>query len=117
VLKNITADTTLAPPPSLSLMKIDSAGYTSFLVDETEGPEYFGGTYNRAARTYSFRITRYVQSVLQGTTKNCDLYIMVNNPAKNLLTPNRIVLTGTHPPLPSLSTDRIQFQMIYTRSR
>jgi hypothetical protein len=117
VLKNITSDTTLAPPPSLTLMKIDSTGYTSFLVDENEGPEYFGGTYNRTARTYSFRITRYVQSVLLGDTKNCDLYILVNNPVKSLLTPNRIVLNGTDPSLPSLSTDRIQFQMIYTRSR
>jgi hypothetical protein len=116
VLKNITTDTTLAPPLSLTLMKIDSAGYTSFLIDENEGAEYFGGTYNKTARTYSFRITRYVQSILLGKSKNLDLYVMVNNPIKSLLIPSRVVLNGTNP-TQALSSDRIQFQMIYTRSR
>ena len=115
VLKNITTDTTLAPPPSLTLMQIDSAGYYSFLIDENEGPEYFGGTYNKTARTYSFRITRHVQSILLGKTQNKDLCIMVNNPIKSLLDPNRIIVNGTQPVLPSVSTDRLQFQIIYTR--
>ena len=117
VLKNFTSDTTLAPPPSIEVMKIDSVGYTSFLIDENEGPSYFGGVYNKTARTYSFRITRYVQSVLSGKSKNLDLYVMVNNPIKSLLNPNRVIMNGTHPPLPALSTDRIQLQLIYTRSR
>ena len=117
VLKNITSDTSYAPPLNLTLMKIDSTGYTSFLIDENEGPEYFGGVYNTTARTYSFRITRYIQSILLGKSKNCDLYVTVNNPIKSLLNPNRIVLNGTHPPLPALSTDRLQFQMIYTKSK
>ena len=115
ILKNITTDTSYAPPLSLTLMKVDSAGYNSFLIDENEGPEYFGGVYNKTARTYSFRITRYVQSILSGKSKNLDLYVMVNNPIKSLLNPNRIIIHGTHPPLPALSGDRLQFQMIYTR--
>jgi hypothetical protein len=117
VLKNITTDTTLAPPPSIELMKIDSVGYTSFLIDENEGPEYFGGIYNATARTYSFRMTRYVQSILQGKQKNLDLYIMVNNPIKSLLNTNRVVMNGTSPLLPALPADRLQFQLIYTKSR
>lgn len=117
VLKNITSDTSFAPPPSLTLMKIDSTGYYSFLIDENEGPEYFGGIYNASARTYSFRITRYVQSILSGKEKNHDLYVMVNNPVKSLLNTNRIILNGTYPPLPAVSADRIQFQMIYTKSK
>lgn len=117
VLKNITADTSLAPPPGLTLMQIDSTGNYSFLIDENEGPEYFGGTYNRTARTYSFRITRHVQQILLGKTKNKDLLITVNNPIKSLLDPNRIVINGTQPVLPSIPADRLQFQMIYTRSK
>jgi hypothetical protein len=117
ILKNITADTTLAPPTGLALQKIDSAGYTSFLVDENEGSEYFGGSYNVSSRTYSFRITRYVQSILLGKTKNKDLYITVNNPIRSLLNANRVVLTGTSPQLPSLSADRLQFRMIYTKAK
>jgi len=117
ILKNITTDTTLAPPVSLTLMKEDSTGYTSYLIDENEGAEYFGGIYNTTARTYSFRITRYVQAILSGKQKNCNLYVMVNNPIKSLLNVNRIVLNGTNPVLPAISSDRLQFQMIYTKSK
>ena len=117
ILKNITTDTTLAPPVSLTLMKEDSTGYTSYLIDENEGAEYFGGVYNTTARTYSFRITRYVQAILSGKQKNCNLYVMVNNPIKSLLNVNRIVLNGTNPVLPAISSDRLQFQMIYTKSK
>ena len=85
------------PPPSLTLMKIDSVNNNSFLIDENEGPEYFGGIYDAECRTYTFRITRYVQSVLQGKAKNSDLYLTVNNPVKSLLNTQRIVLTGTNP--------------------
>jgi hypothetical protein len=117
VIKNVSSDTSLAPPPTIELMKIDSVGYTSFLIDETISAAYYGGTYNKAARTYSFRITRYIQSILQGTQTNLDLYLTVNNPLKSLLDPNRIVVSGTNPLLPLIKGDRLQLQVTYTKIR
>jgi hypothetical protein len=117
VIKNVTSDTTLVPPPQLELMKVDSVGYPSYLVDESEGSVYFGGLYNSTDRTYSFRITQYIQSVLLGKSKNLDLYLTVNNPLKSLLDPNRIVVNGTSPSPPLISTDRLKFQIFYTKSR
>jgi hypothetical protein len=115
VVKNYETDTTLQPPPQLTIIKRDSLGNVSNLIDYNEGAGYYGGTYDKTKRTYSFRITRHLQQVILGTTKNDDLFIMVNNPTVNILTPNRIILNGTRPSLPVVSSDRIQLQIIYTR--
>lgn len=115
VVKNYETDTTLQPPPDLTIIKRDSLGNISNLIDYDEGAGYYGGTYNKTKRTYSFRITRHLQQVILGITKNYDLFIMVNNPTVNILTPNRIMLNGSKPSLPVISSDRIQLQIIYTR--
>lgn len=115
VVKNYETDTTLQPPPELTIIKRDSLGNISNLIDYDEGAGYYGGTYNKTKRTYSFRITRHLQQVILGTTKNYDLFIMVNNPTVNVLTPSRVMLNGTRPSLPVVSSDRIQLQIIYTK--
>lgn len=115
VVKNYETDTTLNPPPELSIIKMDSTGKISNLIDYDEGAGYYGGTYNKTARTYSFRISRHIQQILLGETKNYDLYIMVNNPTLNVIEPNRVMLNGTKPSLPVLPADRMQLQIIYTK--
>jgi len=114
-IKNSETDTSLQPPVKLILVIVDTAGHVAFLVDETEGTSYAGGYYNRVARTYQFRITRHMQQVVDGKIKNYDMFLMANDPSANVLVPNRVMLTGTNPQLPSLSADRIKLQVIYTK--
>ena len=42
------------------------------------------------------------------------LYIVVNNPIKSLLTPNRVVLKGTSPLIPGDNSNRLRLKMTYT---
>ncbi len=115
IVKDYETDTTLQPPQLLTIIKRDSVGNISNLIDYDEGAGYYGGTYDKTKRTYSFRITRHLQQVILGVTKNYDLFLMVNDPTVNVLTPNRVILNGTRPLLPVVSSDRIQLQIIYTR--
>jgi hypothetical protein len=113
--KNMENDTILSPPPKLTLIRQDSAGRIGYLIDESEGSAYFGGTYNATTRTYQFRITRHVQKILQDYySSKFDLYILVNNPTVSALVPNRVKLVGTNPENPAYAADRFQLKMIYT---
>ena len=114
-LKNMETDTTLSPPPTLTMIRQDSIGRIGYLVDDNEGTSYFGGTYNSKTRSYFFRLTQHMQKVLQNSYKNhFDLYIMVNTPVKSYITPNRIMLYGTKPSDPASLSNRFQLKMTYT---
>ena len=114
-LKNQETDTIYSPPPSLSLVRQDSIGRIGYLIDENEGSAYFGGTYNETTRSYFFRLTRHMQKVLADAySTHFDLYILVNNPVKNVITPNRIVLNGTNPLLPGYLSNRLKLKVTYT---
>lgn len=114
-LKNTQTDTSLAPPVTLNLLSIDSTGLLNFLPDESEGSAYAGGAYHTDTRTYFFRITRFMQQVLDGKIKNDAMYIMANDPTAATLVTNRVMLTGSKPQLPVLSSDRITLKVIYTK--
>jgi len=116
-IKNFETDTTLKPPPNLNLVRVDSLGKVGFLIDENEGSGYFGGTYNKTKRTYEFRITRHLQQILNGSTKNYDLEFLVNDPTLNALFPYRVVLNGPQPSPPVPSSDRMQLKLVYTKMR
>ena len=114
-LTNIETDTTLAPPPQLFLIKSDSAGKIGFLVDENEGSAYFGGTYHASDKSYTFRITRHIQEIIQGKIPNYDLYLLVNNPISNALLPYRFVGVGTNPGDPGLESAKFRLEVVYTK--
>jgi hypothetical protein len=114
-MKNMQTDTTLDPPPSLIMVRQDSAGRIGYLVDDNEGSAYFGGTYNKTTRSYFFRITQHMQKVLQDAyTTKFDLYIMVNTPIKSFVTPNRVMLYGTQPLDAGDGSNRFQLKVTYT---
>jgi hypothetical protein len=114
-LNNAESDTTHAPPATLALIKQDSAGRVGYLVDEGEGTSYFGGYYNASSRSYFFRITQHMQNVMQGDyTKHFELYVVVNNPIKSVITPNRVVLNGTDPLNPAELGRRLRLKVTYT---
>jgi len=115
MFKNPDADTTLAPPGTLNLVRQDSIGRIAFLSDENEGTSYFGGTYNSSTRTYFFRITQHIQKVILGSyTNSFDLYILVNNPTKKELIPDRVMLNGTQI-IPGADDDRFRLKLTYTK--
>jgi hypothetical protein len=115
LLKNMETDTILDPPPVLTLVRQDSAGRIGYLVDEREGPSYFGGTYDSKNHSYFFRLTQHVQNILQNAYSNhFDLYIMVNTPVTNYASPNRVMLYGTKPDVPADYSNRLQLKMTYT---
>jgi hypothetical protein len=114
-LSNAQTDTTLAPVSRLTLVAVDSAGNVTFIVDANEGNSYFGGYYNASANLYHFRISRYMQQVIDGKIKLSDMYLMANDPSTNVLVPNRVMLTGTSPQNPLTSGSRISLRVIYTK--
>jgi hypothetical protein len=115
VLKNFETDTTLAPPAQITLVQEDSLGKMRFIIDESEGVNYQGGTYVVEDRSYHFRITRHIQQVIQGKMKNNNLFLIVNNPASNVLLPQRMIGVGTQPSTPGYSDARLQLQLVYTK--
>jgi hypothetical protein len=88
-----------------------------YLLDYEEGAAFAGGTYRASDRSYHFRITRHLQKVAMGLAPNNDLYLLVNNPSKSALVPNRIIGVGTDPQPPAISADKLQLKLIYTKIR
>jgi hypothetical protein len=118
VFENPDKDSTLALPDALSLYMLDSTGAYGFVIDQSEGTGYFGGSYYSESRTYSFRLTRHIQNILTGdTTKNLDLYISAVNPLKNILYTNRVVLNGTSPYDPTRYPGRLKLRLLFTKLR
>lgn len=114
-LNNAETGEGFTPPASLMLIRQDSAGRIGYLVDESEGSSYFGGSYNSDTRRYQFRLTHHLQYLLMNKyTSNFDLYLMVNSPLKNSVTPNRVVLNGTSPMLPGAVEKRFRLKVTYT---
>jgi hypothetical protein len=114
-LKNMESDTIHPPPQTLYIIRQDSIGRIGYLIDENEGPAYFGGTYNETTRSYFFRLTQHMQKVLMDSySEHFDLYIVVNNPVLSSISPNRIVLNGTSPFIPGGVSNRLKLKMTYT---
>ena len=85
------------------------------MIDELEGSSYFGGSYNKTTRSYYFRLTRHVQKLIDGYyTKNRELYIQVNDPMKNIIYPNRVMINGYKPEIPGATSSRFRLQITYT---
>ncbi len=100
----------LQVPPQLSLLAIESDTSYSVLPDENEGPDYFGGTYNSSTNSYSFRITRYIESLIKDSTKpNRGLMLFVK---KGDINPARFIFNG--PEYKGDSTRRAQLNILYT---
>lgn len=115
-MKSPETDTTFQPPPQLAMFKVDSAGKIGAIIDETEGTNYFGGTYNKGDKSYWFRITRHIQRLLvNDTLENYDLYIFASNPLAKSQTPNRVILYGTDPYFSPSEASNLKLRITYTK--
>lgn len=101
----------LGEPASLSLIQITSDTSYSILPDQLEGGSYFGGNYNASTNSYTFRLTHYIQSLIQDTTQqNVGLLLYVTSDAT---TPQRYIFNGPQPASDTLS--RAKLQILYTK--
>lgn len=110
VLPGNSADTLYDPPIKLALAVINDDGTYGFLPDESSGSDqYFGGEYKASTRSYTFRITKYLQSLIDDpTVVNNGLYLIVRGGS---IYPNRFVFNGT---APESDTTRLHLEIIYT---
>jgi hypothetical protein len=102
----------LPAPPQLVLVEaIDNAGNYKIMQDQFEGDAYFGGNYQTSRNEYSFRISRYVQSIIKSDTEDdFGLWALVVGASARA---DRWVFNGTHPQV----TDTIpafRLQLIYS---
>jgi hypothetical protein len=98
VLTNSSTSTTFNPPSTLSLYPIADDGTLNpvALPDYSETiTGFFGGSYNASAKTYTFRLTHYVQQVLTGVQDNNGLFLFI---PLSSVTGGRLVLNGTGSP-------------------
>ncbi len=111
ILPGLEKEPFLGAPPKLSLIHIASDSTYTVLADVGEGDDYFGGTYNAEANDYEFRITHYIQSLIQDTTKNDHgLLLFVNNGS---LQPQRFIIAGPQPDNDTIV--RAKLKLIYTK--
>ncbi len=96
-------------PPKLLLYEIREDGSNQFLPDHEIGEDYFGGTYIASSNSYEFRITQYVQSFIDDTTKNnygLSLYV-----SKPWYYPNRFIFNGNDT---TFKERRLKLNILYT---
>lgn len=98
----------LLPPSSLNLLMIGENGETAPMIDIlVGGTSYFGGTYDEKEQCYRFRITKYVQQIIQQSIPNKGIYLVATAAGYR---GNRLVVAGTDPTL-----DRhIRLDLYYT---
>jgi hypothetical protein len=91
-LNGFEVDPLWGAPPQLELYNINEDGSIAFLDDYYEGENYFGGDYNASSNNYTFRITRYIQSLINDSTiKNNGLSLRISTP---WIIPNRFIFNG-----------------------
>lgn len=91
IMTNADLSAPFTPPAKLGIRVLYKDGKVNFTVDETEGSDYFDGSYN-SAKGYRFRISRYIQQLLIPQTDDSGLYLFVPDAST---TANRLVLNGT----------------------
>ncbi len=112
VLPGAEAKPYFGSPASLSLIQVVTDSTYSVLSDQLiEGGTFFGGGYHASTNSYTFRITHYIQSLIQDTTQqNIGLMLYVTN---NSLVPQRYIFNGPKPVSDTLS--RARLEILYTK--
>ena len=95
-------------PERLVLFKYKEDGSKAFTADQIEGDQYFGGTYSEGFNDYSFRLSRYTQSILNGEHD----YGIVLHPSGKNVRAEEVVIYGTNPSAPQ--TGKMKLEIIYT---
>jgi hypothetical protein len=97
VLKADQSDFTasaFAPPPRLTIARVNEEGKSVFITDFLEGEVFMGGNYDPVKKEYRFRITRHLQEILSGKYPDTGLVVMVSGAA---VTASRVTILGNTP--------------------
>lgn len=112
-IHNQDVESGFAPISSLTLSQkvvIDSVDYQYTVPDASSGDNYFSGTYDETEQRYYFRITQYIQDVIQGYTADSKLKVEIIGGAVH---PNRLIGYGYDPMMDE--SKRVKLQVIYTK--
>ncbi len=108
VLPGNSEDTLFYAPIKMALAEIQDDGSYGYLPDAGE-EHYFGGVYKSSTNSYTFRITRYLQSLISNPEiNNNGLYMIVRGAS---LYPHRFVFNGNDP---VSDTTRLHLEITYT---
>jgi hypothetical protein len=100
-------------PAQITLVANSSTGTYLFLPDDafTEGSDYFGGIYNSTTNEYRFRITRYIQHLINSTDEDYGLTMLVSGRA---VFGNRLIFAGYHPNISLSKNKPFRLELSYT---
>lgn len=98
-------------PGELTILKSNGDGTAAFIPDQFEGADYYGGQYDAEKGQYYFRISRYLQFLLDDEGKDYGLELVVSGGS---LMPNRAVLIGPNPNPVVDPAKRFNLNLIYT---
>jgi hypothetical protein len=105
-----TAGNSYYPVPSkLVLLRQNADTTVSILDDQNNGDNYFGGSIVDSSNYYQFRITYYIQDLLNNSTDNG----LVLYPSGKAIKADEITLTGTHNDEPD--STRMELRVIFTK--
>ena len=93
-------------PNTLVLFQYQEDGSLGFIADQLEGDIYFGGTYNEGFNDYFFRLSRYGQSLINGSPD----YGIVIHPSGKSIKAEEVVICGTSLP----DSKWMKLEIIYT---
>lgn len=112
IFTNPVAVSPFMEPMDYLLYNVGNDGRYRLLEDQSEGTDYFGGTYNRSTDQFSFRITQQLQKILTQDTLATRFYLGATSGS---ILPNRVVLNGFNPPEGVENPGRLKLELIFTR--
>ena len=96
-----------AQPSTMVILTKDSNGNLINVLDQNSGATFIDGTYNSDNQSYTFNITRQIQSFLLGDTDVTEFYLY---PASNTVTASRVVLRANNN-----QRAGVKFKIIYNK--
>jgi hypothetical protein len=109
VINDYQEEEEFPPPGRLVVVGIDEEGKNYIIPDQFEF--YYGGYYDTTNNQVVFRITRYIQSLLEEGAQDYGLHLLI---ASASLLPNRQIMNGPLPDPPTPFSKRLKLNITYT---
>lgn len=100
------------PPDIMIVARINEDGSVSPLLEQLEGQQFFGGFYDDENNRYWFRITNYIQDLMEEDAVDRGLQLFIDGGS---FVPNRFVFHGPQPDDPVAEGMRMKLEIVYTK--